>query len=577
MENKKRISIKIVTLIPVFILGFVVLLTSFLSMNGIRSMNNQAKQIADVNLKSISELSGIQSNAKGIHALALSHIVSSDLDSLVKIVEDIRSEEAELDELLDEFEIYVDASSKADYESLLSNYETFRYEIVTLLGYSAGGNKTAAYELINSTINGCAEAMEKDIDALIDDADAKAAKSTANMNAQYKANLFITIVMVIVGIAAFVLTLFAVMTRIVAPLTGAKNELGDIIDGLEKGNGDLTKRITLKNNDEIGDLASGVNTFIEKLQEILGIIITNTKQMEVVVEDVQGNIVHSNENASDLSALTQELAATMSDIENSVGAINENASAISAQVEEIAGKSGEISDYSKDMKNDANNMETHAKENMETTGAKVSNMLSVLNEAIEQSKSVDQIVNLTNEILNISSQTNLLALNASIEAARAGDAGRGFAVVADEIRALADSSRETANRIQQINATVTKAVHNLSGEANNLVTYVNDEIVPEFEKMVESGSSYNKNATYIEDVMADFRVRTEELKSAMSQIATSIGLITNAIEEGAQGVTNAANNTQLLVEDMHNISAQMDENKKIAGELEGSTAMFEKF
>lgn len=575
--NKRRSSIVLAILIPVFILGVIAVLAGIESLSGIKKMNTQANHIAQVNLKSISALSEIQGNAKSVHTLALSHIVSTDLDGLVSIVAEIRDTEAQLDEQLVDYKQYVDASAMADYTALLENYENFKYEIETLLAYSAAGNKESAFALINTTIKAYATTIEEHIDALIADADTQAGTSTAQMTMQYTRSKYSSIGTILIVIIALAVTLTIVFKRLVKPLTQAKNEIHDIIDGLEKGNADLTKRITIKGNDEISDLGNGVNAFIEKLQEILGIIITNTQQMEQVVAGVQKSVVNSNENATDLSALTEELAATMSDIEGSVGAINNNAESIRVQVEEIANKSGDISRYSKDMKSDASNMEKHAKENMDVTSAKVSDMLVVLGEAIEQSKSVSQIANLTNEILSISSQTNLLALNASIEAARAGDAGRGFAVVADEIRALADSSRDTANRIQEINGIVTRAVNNLSGEANNLVTFLNDAIMPEFDKMVESGSNYNNNATYIESVMEDFADRTEQLKSSMDEIAASISLITNAIEEGAAGVNGAAINTQTLVTDMADITEQMDENKRIAETLQESTDIFEKF
>lgn len=127
------------------------------------------------------------------------------------------------------------------------------------------------------------------------------------------------------------------------------------------------------------------------------------------------------------------------------------------------------------MKEHAEAMEHAARENMDTTGAKVNDIVSVLSQAIEDSNSVNQVDNLTNDILNIASQTNLLALNASIEAARAGDAGKGFAVVASEISQLAAASQEAANNIQSINAIVITAVHNLADNANGLVEYMNEK------------------------------------------------------------------------------------------------------
>ena len=367
------------------------------------------------------------------------------------------------------------------------------------------------------------------------------------------------------------------MKYVIKPIIATNKDIRDIIDGIDNGEGDLTKRVRVISNDEIADLGNGINLFMDKLQEILKLIIENTNYMENVVAEVDGSVVKSNDSASDLSAMTEELSATMQDVGLSVNTINDNADNILKDVEIIATKSDDINQFSKEMKANAEKIESDARYNMVQTGEKVGNILDVLNKAIEDSKSVDQVNNLTNDILNISSQTNLLALNASIEAARAGEAGKGFAVVADEIRQLADSSRETANKIQSINSVVVAAVNNLSDNANNLVSYLQQTILPEFQTFVDGGVKYKENASYIENAMDEFVEKTDVLKKNMDEIAHSINTITTVVDDGAAGVNNAAISTQDLVEDIVNISNKMIENKSIAQNLKNSTNIFAKF
>lgn len=173
-------------------------------------------------------------------------------------------------------------------------------------------------------------------------------------------------------------------------------------------------------------------------------------------------------------------------------------------------------------------------------------------------------------------QTNLLAFNATIEAARAGESGRGFSIVADEIGKLADSSRETANRIQVISTDVTKAVYNLAEQAENMVIFMKDCILPEFETFVSTGVEYQKDANHVEELMQRFATGTDDLRCAMQEISASIELITNAIEGGVSGVNGAADSTKELVSDMNRIAERMNESYEIARGLKEEMTVFTK-
>ena len=576
MNQKKKLSTKLIILIPVFILGIFSIISNVMSVSNIRNVNRSAVQISEVSLKNVSGLAEIQRQTQDIHNLGLSHIIAVDLDSMIQLVEKIRSQEDALEKDLESYKTYVTPDTQKEYNDIKKNYEELKYECANVMAFSAAGKSKDAYELANGKISKCADAIESDIESIKKIVNQDANAQRQKLTSAYHSSIGTSIVTILISIAALFSAMVAVLRWVIYPLANTNREMNEIISGIDNQQGDLTRRVTITNNKEVASVGGGINAFMAKLQEIFRMISSNSRDLEGVVNEVRESVQTSNGSVSDLSALTEELSATMQDISDNASRINENTESVAGEVKSIAEKTIEINQYTKEMKEHAEAMEHAARENMDTTGAKVNDIVSVLSQAIEDSNSVNQVDNLTNDILNIASQTNLLALNASIEAARAGDAGKGFAVVASEISQLAAASQEAANNIQSINAIVITAVHNLADNANGLVEYMNEKILPEFQKFVESGGAYHDKATFIESVMADFEAKTDSLQNSMDEIANSVNTISHAIEEGVSGVVSAADSTQVLVSDMDKISKKMDENFAIAEGLKKETSVFTK-
>lgn len=574
--NKGKISTKSVIMLPVLILGIVSVLSNILAVINIRRVNDNATQIANEHMASVSELADIQRETLYIHQLGLSHIVATDLETMIDLVARIRSEEAVLEGYLEEFSAYVEEDSQAEYNNLVTNYEGMKYELANLMAYSANSENEAAYALANGTIAEYSAAMQGSIAAMSEGVNEKAENAKASLQMVYSGALLTSGVTITVSIIALLVTILSVFKLVISPLAKTQKEITNIINDIDQREGDLTRRVTVHTNREVAAVGSGINVFMEKMQDILKLIVDNSRKMDVVVGEVRDSVVTSNNSVADLSALTEELSATMEEMSANASLINSNTESVKKEVDQIADRTTEINAYTREMKEHADTLESSARDNMESTSVKVNEILTVLGQAIEDSKSVNQVNSLTDDILNIASQTNLLALNASIEAARAGEAGRGFAVVATEISQLASASQQAANRIQQINAVVTGAVRNLADHANGLVEYMNEAILPEFESFVEAGGEYREKASYIESSMGEFTARTDMLKETMTEIADSINTIAHAIEEGVNGVSNAADSTQVLVNDIDNITRHMDENQMIASDLKKETEIFKK-
>lgn len=418
MKKTMKSSIRFWIYLPIVILGAIAVISNAASERNIRKVNDKATVISDRYLLAITELSSIEAVSKDIHSAGLSHIVATDSKYMLDYVNTINKKKSQLDKKIQELGEY-SQGQKSVYNNIIKNYATFKDSIATMIALSADTKNEAAFNIANSKLKKASEAMYAGINRMISNVQKESQDAKKELSRDYVIAFVTSVVCIIICVIAFAFAAVVVQIRIISPIVKSKKEIDEIIADIDERKGDLTKRITIHSNDEISALGGGINTFIERLQGILGMVSESSNNMDRIAGEVSERVHCSNNSVSDLSSLTEELAATMTQIGSDASHINDNASSVNKDVVVIADRSEEINGYSVEMKKHAENMENMARTNMDVTKEKVDQILEVLNKAIEDSKSIDQINDLTGDILNIAQQTNLLALNASIEAARA--------------------------------------------------------------------------------------------------------------------------------------------------------------
>lgn len=371
------------------------------------------------------------------------------------------------------------------------------------------------------------------------------------------------IVSTLSGIVIFSVILIILIGRINKSI----RKVNETVCELVSNEGDLTKKLDVKTGDELEVIANHVNELLEYFHKMMIVIADNSIKLKSSSGKVLENIRIVNDSVTDVSAMSEEISASMEETSASVLEIEESVGFMAVSASEILEKATSGSSLASEISIRAEKLSTGSAEESKNAEKMMVDIGEVLTEKIEESKSVEKIRELTNEIIGISDQTNLLSLNASIEAARAGDAGRGFAVVAEEISKLATSSAKVAEQIQRANEEVIAAVNDLANESEKMLQFNKETSVKCFRHLMETGDLYKEDSNKIKKIMEMFVDQSKFIDSEVKEIKENVKAVSIAAEESAKGISEVADMTNKLTISMDIINSEANENIKISGSL----------
>lgn len=396
--------------------------------------------------------------------------------------------------------------------------------------------------------------------------DYDASKIAERLNLTWQRTIQISLVCLVIGL----LILNVVVGKVIRGLHKVDGKIYELVHN----EGDLTQTLDVHTGDEMEVIAKNVNELLRYIRGIMLNISKNSKHLHESSGQVSKNLSHAQSEIGNVSSTMEEMSAAMEESSASLIQINEEVGLVFESIEEIYEQAKSESASADEIMKTAVQVYQRAGDEKQSAMRQVADLAAAVQQKIEKSKEVEEIRELTKNIINITEETNLLALNASIEAARAGEAGKGFSVVADEIGKLAANSAASATEIQKVTEKVIQSVDDLAAESEHMISFMNETAMGGYEKMLETSESYQSNVANMNTMMQNFAQKSEDLKLNMESIRESLSGMKTAVGECAVGVTNVTETSIRLTENVSDIGKEAELNLDIAVNLNNEVGKF---